>query len=110
MAGMRESASAGPLCALWASSQKAGPAGRALGSGKCPSFLVSVAVVRIGQEQFETTAGAAHQACEESGGKRLQQCPSREGAWGGLGLAARAVRRGIQHGPRAALWNGMTGH
>lgn len=67
MAGMRESASAGPLCALWASSQKAGPAGRALGSGKCPSFLVSVAVVRIGQEQFETTAGAAHQACEESG-------------------------------------------
>lgn len=73
-------------------------------------FLVSAAVVRIGQERFETTAGAAHQACEESGGKRLQQCPSREGAWGGLGLAARAVRRGIQHGPRAALWHGMTGH
>ena len=111
MAGMREIASAGPLWAPGASSQEAGHAGRALGSGKPPPspahLLVSVALVRIGQEQWETTAGAARQAREESGGKCLQRSPSREGAWGGLGPEMRAARRGIQHGPKggSVAWN-----
>lgn len=106
MAGMRESASAGLLWAPRAFFQEAGRTGMALRSGKCPPFpahlLVSRAGMRIGQERFETMAGVAGQACEDSGGRSLQWSPFQQGAWGGLGPVTRAARRGIQHGPKGS--------